>query len=202
MSRLSPSFVLGYHGCEAKVGRQALAGDEELQLSEKAFDWLGPGIYFWEGDAKRALEWAKLKRYDDDFEEPFVIGAIIDLRNCLDLMVREDIEIVKAAAQDYRRSREKAGLPLPKNTPAPNDPSPDRVMRYLDCAVINHLHALVDGTKKSIEPPKGVEPYDTVRALFGEGVEIYDGSGFRAKTHSQIAVRNLRCIKGFFLPRP
>jgi hypothetical protein len=37
-----------------------------------------------------------------------------------------------------------------------------------------------------------------VRAAFPEGREIYPGAGFDEKTHIQIALRNLDCIKGVF----
>ena len=55
MTRLNTSFVLGYHGCDKTAGLQAVAGKLDLIQSEKAFDWLGPGVYFWEGDPLRAL---------------------------------------------------------------------------------------------------------------------------------------------------
>jgi hypothetical protein len=42
--------------------------------------------------------------------------------------------------------------------------------------------------------------YDSVRSPFPEGGNLYEHSGFRAKNHIQIAVRNLRCIKGYFRP--
>jgi len=48
----------------------------------------------------------------------------------------------------------------------------------------------------------GSTPFDTVRALFPEGDELYAGSGFKDKTHSEIAVRNDACILGYFRPRP
>jgi hypothetical protein len=73
----------------------------------------------------------------------------------------------------------------------------------LDCAVISHLHAILDNQPEDGHPDIGVyvEPFDTVRGLFPEGAAVYPGGGFRSKTHSQIAVRNNACIKGIFLPR-
>ena len=44
-------------------------------------------------------------------------------------------------------------------------------------------------------------PFDSVRGLFSEGAPVYEGSGFRKKTHVQICVRNPNCIKGYFNPR-
>lgn len=191
------SFVLGYHGCERAIGEQALNGEIDLLQSTRAFDWLGSGIYFWEDDPRRAAEWARQKAARGDYADPYVIGAAIDLGNCLDLRVRENLELVRAAYQSFAKVQEASGLPIPENKKAPKDDSPDLVMRYLDCAVMNHLHAIVD----SDDRPHGVEPFDTVRGLFGEGVPLYEGSGFRDKTHSQLAVRNPSCIKGIFRVR-
>jgi hypothetical protein len=42
--------------------------------------------------------------------------------------------------------------------------------------------------------------FDTVRGLFVEGEPIFEGAEIYHKTHSEIAVRNERCIKGYFLP--
>jgi hypothetical protein len=39
------------------------------------------------------------------------------------------------------------------------------------------------------------------RAAFWEGETLYEGAGFRRQNHIQIAVINLECIKGVFLPR-
>lgn len=194
MSRLNASFVLGFHGCERSVGEKALAGERSLLQSTRKYDWLGSGTYFWEGDQQRAQEWAQQKAARGDYENPFVIGAVIDLGNCLDLLVRENLELVRGAYRSFEEIQKAAGLPLPENAAAPKDESPDLVMRYLDCAVMNHLHSWMD------EPDvhEGFEPFDTVRGLFGEGQPLYEGSGFREKTHSQIAVRNPQCIKGIF----
>ena len=196
MSRLT-SFVLGYHGCEKSVGEAAIAGGLNLLHSTRKFDWLGHGIYFWEGDPRRAAEWADQKVARGDYKDPYVIGAVIDLGNCLDLMVRENLELVRSAYVGFESVQKAGGLPLPTNTSAPKDKSEDLVMRYLDCAVMNHLHAIIEGPDR----PPGVEPFDTVRALFGEGEPLYKGSGFRAKTHSQIAVRTESCVKAVFQVR-
>lgn len=57
---MSPAgWTLAYHGCDAALGEAVLRGEEVLRPSENDHDWLGTGIYFWEGDATRALEWAQ-----------------------------------------------------------------------------------------------------------------------------------------------
>ena len=45
-------------------------------------------------------------------------------------------------------------------------------------------------------------PIDSVKGIFLEGAPPYPGSGFREKTHIQIAVCNLACIKGVFRVPP
>ncbi|MBF0305832.1 MAG: hypothetical protein HQL41_09325 [Alphaproteobacteria bacterium] len=76
MSRLHTSFVLGYHGCDKKTGEAVLAEGGALSPSDEEYDWLGPGIYFWEADPKRAFEWAEWKAKRGGYETPFVIGAM------------------------------------------------------------------------------------------------------------------------------
>ena len=43
--------------------------------------------------------------------------------------------------------------------------------------------------------------FDSVRGVFFEGKELYPNAGFKEKNHIQIAIRNLNCIKGYFMPR-
>ena len=80
-----------------------------------------------------------------------------------------------------------------------NEGGHDLLKRYLDCAVIQALHeiryeALAAGQSSSLAP------YQTVRAAFREGNVLYPDAGFHEKTHIQIAVRDLSCIKGYFRP--
>ena len=66
--------------------------------------------------------------------------------------------------------------------------------RALDCAVIRYIH--------ETNHQKALPEYDTVRCAFSEGDEVFPGSSITSRLHIQICVRNLSCIKGFFLPRP
>jgi hypothetical protein len=56
--------------------------------------------------------------------------------------------------------------------------------------VIRTLHEVVRSS--------GAQPIDSVRGMFTEGSPIYAGSAFFEKTHVQIAVLNLACIKAVF----
>lgn len=194
MSRLQTAFVLGYHGCERAVGEAVLAGKTGLTASEQKYDWLGPGIYFWEADPVRAREWAVEKARHGKLTEPFVIGAVIDLGNCLDMMSRESLNLLTLAYQSLRDTHDADPSlgPLPENRRA-HDGDGDRLLRFLDCAVIRRLHASIDSTPQR---------FDSVRGLFSEGADLFPGSGFKQKTHIQIAVRNITSIKGYFRVGP
>jgi len=197
LSRLATSFVLGYHGCDGSVARKAVLQGDEILHSERDYDWLGPGAYFWESDPMRALEWARWKAGKGDYEEPAVVGAVIDLGNCLDLVAREDIELFQAAYKSFKKVQETAGLPIPKNRNPRGSRDKDRVLRFLDCAVFRHLHKMMEDLAAA-DPT--VEHFDTVRGMFVEGGKVFSGSGIHLKSHVQIAVRNPSCIKGIFIP--
>lgn len=198
MSRLATSFVLGYHGCDRTTAAKAVNGDISLIQSDRDYDWLGPGAYFWEADPQRAREWAEWKVSIGHYAEAAVIGAVIDLRHCLDLVSREDLELVHAAHHSFVSMQRASGLPLPRNRSARGQPNADRVLRFLDCAVLRHLHSVLDSQPVD---DRQIAPFDTVRGMFTEGGRLYTGSGFRKRSHVQIAVRTDACIKGIFLPR-
>lgn len=182
MPRLATSFVLGYHGCDKADGERILAG-EPFKSSKNDYDWLGPGIYFWENNPQRGLEFAeeKMVRGGSHIKEPFVIGAIIDLGECLNLMTAESLSAVRVA-YDLLKDEISAADTMPKN-------SKDQLRRKLDCAVINRVHELANTSGATIQ---------TVKGVFVEGKRLYTGSGFRQKTHIQIAVCDPSCIKGVF----
>jgi hypothetical protein len=202
LTRLHTSFVLGFHGCDREIGEKALAGELNLIQSDRDYDWLGPGVYFWEGDPARALEWAQKKASKKPAVVPYVIGAVIDRGNCLDLTFRENIELLREAYTGLVASFAEQGKQLPQNKDVPGDKSFDKLLRNLDCAVIRYFHDSIDQQLKDPTNADGsLEPFDTVRGLFQEGDPVYPGSGFFERTHTQIAVRSLTCIKGIFRVR-
>lgn len=189
MHRLSSAFILGYHGCDATVAEKLLAGSA-FRASQNDYDWLGPGIYFWEANPLRGLEYAHelqgLKR-GPKIETPTVIGAVIDLGLCLDLTTSTGTQQVASAFRQLVEMTDSAGYELPRN-------SSDTLRRPLDCAVVRLLH--------DIREKAGDPAVDTVRGIFLEGEPVYAGSGFYAKTHVQVCVCNPDCIKGVFRVPP
>ncbi|MCK2086945.1 hypothetical protein MXC99_01915 [Thauera aromatica] len=188
-----PSFILGFHGCDKEVGEAILRGDEKhLKWSEKKYDWLGSGIYFWEGNPARAMEWAEHRKAEEKIATPFVIGAIIDLRHCLDLFDSAGLREVRDAHAELLKTLAKAGAAPPKNV----GDTPDKAGRLLDCAVMNYLHEY----RKERDEGNEDDAFDSIRAPFLEGEPVYAGAGFRSENHIQLCVRSTDCIKGYFRP--
>jgi hypothetical protein len=179
----STGFVLGYHGCDRAIAER-LVGGTAFKWSRNQYDWLGWGAYFWENDPVRALQWARLVgRRTGRLKKPGVVGAIIDLGLCLDLTTQSSLDVIRTAYQGLAAVARATGARLPENT--------DELRRPLDCAVLNYLY-------ESMPEPK----FQTVRGVFIEGKPLYPGAWIRERTHVQVAVRDLSCIKGVFRVSP
>ena len=133
---LSHSLVIGYHGCDRKDVERVVAGKDDLKPSQNAWDWLGHGIYFWEDSHGRALRWAKEKarQTGGKIKSPAVLGAVIDLGNCLNLADTDALALVKSAHRTYKELCTKSGATMLTNR------GQELKARFLDCAVIETLH--------------------------------------------------------------
>lgn len=179
-----PSYVLGFHGTENTLVSELVSGRQKhLAKSEGRFEWLGHGVYFWENDPQRGLEWARHGRAKKTVREPDVVGAIIDPGFCLDLTTRVGLDEVREAYGVLCDAYELSGKTFPRNTGS---------RRELDCQVIQTLH--------TYRQAQGLTAYDSVRAPFHESEPLYPDAGFNLRNHIQIAVINLQCIKGYFRP--
>lgn len=137
------------------------------------------------------------------FREPYVVGAVIDLGNCLDLTTREGILILRDSYESFAAGQRAGNLAMPINEDLKSDPHRDRLLRNLDCAVIRHLHRNIQDelshwVAEGSTGQRPQSPFDTVRGMFPEGGEAFPGAGIRGKTHTQVAVLNAECIKGVF----
>jgi hypothetical protein len=74
LRRIASTFVLGYHGCDRDVDERLLRGTP-FRPSDNEYDWLGPGIYFWETNPLRGLEFAieAAEREPTRIRKPFVV---------------------------------------------------------------------------------------------------------------------------------
>ncbi len=177
----------------------SLRSDDHVGVSSNRYDWLGAGAYFWENSPERALTWAEfLKKHPPEpsrkISEPFVIGAIIDLGNCLDLTDATSLQIIRSGYDEFQRVNVIAKADLPTNEPARGGDQ-DLVKRHLDSAVINFVHLL--------RRREHLEAFDSVRGVFTEGGALYPGAKIMAKTHVHFCVRDPKArIGGYFRPLP
>jgi len=155
---------------------------------------LGHGVYFWENSPSRALEFAEYlqqnpQKSKGNIVEPAVIGAVIHLGFCFDLLDYGNLQLLKEGYNSLLAYNNISDLPQNKEVKGLEG----LLLRELDCAVVETIHT----SREYLHQP----PFDSIRGVFSEGDELYPNAGFREKDHIQICVRNPNCIKGFFLPR-
>ncbi|CAN5299951.1 hypothetical protein BH10PLA2_BH10PLA2_05920 [soil metagenome] len=180
-------IVVGYHGCTREYARGLLLGDIPIldwKPSKNNWDWLGHGIYFWEHSPDRAYRWAK-ERFTSADEEPDVLGAIIQLGQCFDLLDEGTTRVLGAGYHEVAQGYGQLGRSLPANRGI------DWKRRELDCLVLNNVLDYLQEQNVL---------YDTVRGAFLEGEPVFPGAGIRHESHIQIAVRNPNFILGVFRP--
>lgn len=175
-----PLTVYAFHGCSREVAEAVLAGEMELKPSRNAYDWIGSGVYFWENAPERALRWAEAMHT----KNPAVIGAVVSLGHCLNLMDKSSNAPLSDAFRLVSGLFSDKGEQMPANV---------RKLHYRDALVVNAAHSMADASG---------QPYDTVRAAFIEGNPVFDGSTIMADTHIQLCVRNpKKSIIAYFRPR-
>jgi hypothetical protein len=204
MYRIRPNLQIGFHGCDEATRSELVSSPDKVKRSSELFDWLGNGFYIWENNYQRAYQWALDKQARGMITTPSVVGVVYQLDHCLDFTDTEYINILSTYYELMKKDLLIAGKDLPQNKDLPKDKHHDLILRELDCAVIEYLHQkIAEQINSDIEDKKFSEykHFDTVRGLFTEGGPAFEGSGIQLKTHCQICIRNLNCIKGFFIPR-
>ena len=181
-------IVVGYHGCDLSVATKILLDGDAFEQSTNDYDWLGKGTYFWEYGADRAYRFAEDQMPRGRIKTPAVLGALIQLGECFDLLDTRFTKDLAAFYGQWEAESRANGLALPVNS----GKTPDKKMRRLDCAVLNQYLKLAEEVGKK---------YDTVRGCFIEGDPVFETSGIHVESHIQIAVRNPACIVGVFKPR-
>jgi len=184
-------LILGFHGTDKSIVDKIISSStDDLEPKINIYDWLGNGIYFWDNSPSRAMEWAieLSKKENPTVKEPAVIGAIIDLGYCLDLLDSKNFELLKKGHEILSATLTASDTPMPRN----RGRNEDLALRELDCAVIEPLHGFLNKT--------GEKEFDSARGVFWEGNPLYEGAGFKDKNHIQICVKNINCIKGYFRP--
>lgn len=193
--------LVAYHGCDITTRDDLVSGHlKHLNHSANRYDWLGPGAYFFEGDVERALLFAQTshanpaKRFSaKPIATPAVVGAVLDVQYWLDMTMQTGIKEFSAAYQAMAEGLRMANAPIPANRKA-HETDTDVLYRALDNAVFQWIHQ-----RRESQLP-ALPPFQAVRAAFPQGEKIAPTSGFNARTHIQIALRDNACVVGWFLP--
>src|SRR5262245_32379258 len=93
-------LVVGHHGCSAELARDLPPGTlpvRDWRPGTSDWDWLGHGVYFREHSPDRALRRAR-EQGDRRGFTPAVIGAVIQLGRCFDLL---DEAVTRLLAEAY-----------------------------------------------------------------------------------------------------
>lgn len=112
------NLVVGFHGCDQSIANKIIEGKDDLIASTNDYDWLGHGIYFWENNELRALQYANdmMGRAHSSVKCPAVIGAIIDLGYCMDLTDSLYLGELKESYNVLVETCRVTGISLPTNS--------------------------------------------------------------------------------------
>ncbi len=204
MYDVRPNTLIGFHGCDLDIRNKLVNNPDYIEISKKPYDWLGHGMYFWENNYTRAMQWAEDKAAKGKIKTPVVLGAVLQLGHCCDFL---DSKFTKMIGQYYEAMSVEYNVmlkDLPTNIDAKEDEHHDKLLRRLDCATIEYMHEAILEQYKADIANKGyskLQLFDSTRGAFSEGGPAFSGAGIMQKSHIQICIRNINCIKGFFIPR-
>ena len=172
-------IVTGYHGTGIQAANAVIR--DGFLLSQNSYDWLGDGVYFFQDAPNRAWEWAHSRHPDD----PAVVGADLELADCMDLLDNAWIPVLADAYNAYIGLLKETGRTPPAQTGGAH---------RLDREVINYAIGVLSQS--------GIE-ISCVRGAFAEGRPAYPGSALYDRTHVQISVRDVsKCVRQVWLESP
>lgn len=193
MNHGSGQLVVAYHGCDRATADALVSGAlKELSPSNNPYDWLGPGVYFFQDDWRRALMFAQASADNPGrnftarpITAPYVVGALLKLSSVVDVSTQDGIEAFRVSYEALKIS----GVPLKKNKKSKED-DPDVILRGLDRQVFINLHQMLQD--------QDLSPVDAVRGAFPQGQPVAPTSAIFSNSHVQIALRNPACVLGYF----
>ena len=168
-------IVIGYHGTD-EASAERLVHGEAFAESDRDNEWFGKGVYFWEHAPKQAWWWSKSVR---KAKKPAVVGALMRLGNCFDLLDSENTRALKIFKASLDLKYAQRSVPMPTN---------HRENMNLDCLVFNSFYMASDASSHSVESARAVYvPTESKKRIWSRSW-IYENA------HIQICVRNPRNI--------
>lgn len=175
-------LVIGYHGTRRETAMRIVTQETTFKPSKNEDDWLGHGIYFWEHAPQQAWWWAK-RRYASSASIA-VLGAVIRLGNCLDLLDPENGTMLKDFHKELKKEYQDRG----------EEPRADaNNHKYLDCETCEFAYRALEIGGLSVDSSRGVY------VPTGGSARLWTRSWISRDTHIQLCVRNPTCIIGSWL---
>jgi hypothetical protein len=182
--------IVGFHGTRLSTALAIVKREQGFTPSTNSDDWLGHGIYFWEHAPKQALWWAERRQKRHNWGEPVaVLGSMIRLGNCLDLLEPQNVDLMDDLHDAYVAELTQAGLSPPVNA---------NQHKYLDCAVFQYAYPAIEPQSGQIDTSRGVY-VRTGKDRQGRKPRVWKRSWIVRDAHIQICVRNPACILGTWL---
>jgi hypothetical protein len=164
--------LVAFHGTKKAVASKLVLG-QPFGPSSNDDDWLGHGIYFWEFAPQQAWWWAE-RRYGKS--EAAVVGALVRLGRCIDLLDPRNTELLRQAHDDLAATMKTARAKMPQNA---------NTHKYLDCAVFNWLYGRLEAAGQRVESCRAV----FVPLRSGGMPRLWTRSGVFEGAHIQLCVR-------------
>jgi hypothetical protein len=171
--------VVAFHGTRRATAEKLVAGSS-FGKSENDDDWLGHGIYFWEYAPQQAWWWVK-RRYGEDSA---VVGALVRLGRCIDLLDPSNAKLLRVAHEELIRA-------LAVKVPPQELQENANTHKYRDCAVFNYLYAKLAASGHQVESSRAV----FVPLMAKKGLpRLWTRSGVFEGAHIQLCVREANNI--------
>lgn len=204
--------IVAYHGCDITTRDDLVTGKiKSLKPSENPYDWLGDGIYFYESDRDRAMQYASYSAEHCELHltakaigTPAVVGAVLDVSRWLDITTQPGIQHFKAALKTLETGLAQKNAALPENRPA-FDGDQENLHRALDRAIFQTVHSMREKSQQNAlaagntQDVMAYAPFQAVRGAFTQGAAISAHSAIHGQSHIQIALRDSSCVLGWFL---
>lgn len=175
-------LVIGFHGTRRETAMRIVTQESTYKASHNDDDWLGHGVYFWEHAPQQAWWWAK-RRYAKTAKIA-VLGAVIRLGNCLDLLDPANGQLLQGFHKDMVKEYKDRG-----ETPRQNANN----HKYLDCETLEYAYEALK---------LGGLPIDSSRGVYvatGSPARLWTRSWLSKDAHIQLCIRNKSCILGTWL---
>lgn len=180
-----------YHGTTKELAERILS-EQRFLISQNPYDWLGPGVYFYQESPIKALVWAQRFSIDEKSRgsEPAVLEVEIDLSKSFDIFKPENQAVLREVHQKTSGepvSRQKRPV-LRRIDGQRFHVFESRPLDHDRLVGNNFVDAVTVGRALQMMATRCNLRYDCARYFFWEGMEAYAGSYFYDHSNIQLCI--------------